>query len=1063
MITILNELNKLSFTLAPIFYKLLYMSLAALCIGVVIILLRRFADKRISPFWKRAMWILALICLAVPYRPQSNTALLNNVEQVQSLSFRENYDQVKIERHDYLAVNELTAENQAEFEKLQKDEQTAYWKSLVFDAALPLLWLFGLAVITILSVAGRIRLAYMLNKNKIGVNERYFTLLEKCKKRLGIKTKVDVIMQSYIGSPALLGVISPTIILPSFINDMDDDKVEYILLHELAHYKRLDMLYNYLLIALQAVYWFNPLIWVMFRFIRQDMELANDAYVLKHIGNENEKRYSASLVEVLARYNNIPLVPKLLCMVDGKENMERRIKMLKLGEKFKKRRFVIALGSIIVIGITAAVFLTTAGDTKPNEPPEVTITADGQEIDYFVSKNKWNGNIYDRLGAYQYAFMQNPDMNNLPVIPSNATINIDFGDYRPDKISVFYDYLEITDKTTPHLNMINEMAPRKMNNGKQYSFTFYPNESAVFSDIIVGRVYKITVSFGDNECEYAFVTADTLDFSNLYSGKTPYIGDNSKVAKVVDNLDLSKSEFSNLFRSGIELQTSNEPFGIYITYEANNDQYDFYEKNTGEGLMGNRDIFMANAAVLFSLIDNLEFVNFYIQVAGQPNPSQYSRHYKRDMFDAIFETDVRRFSETKESFAKFMSELYTVYFPEAQYYRNSGRFFSVSMNVQNADSSGVKAVFENASDNEYTYGEDYKLFVLKDGAWEAVPYVIENWGFDDIGYTLAPNSTSDVMTIDWRWLYGELQDGAYKIQKKVLLVRSPGDYSTYNLEAIFTILSSEDKNNPEQQTAITFWVKPDEPAQVIGEVAAGQWLNSYKNSNISNLQRIEDYAIDKVAVFSGTPLPGQTWQDMEYNLIIRVDYGITTASAEYLSPGDGVSGKGTFDGLFRELYVKALGDGKFEIVGVGTGGGEQEFASTINPNDNSDNVNNNINDDNVKYKTENDFLYSSEGVQFRATAYGAAKALLSADADELALYMIEPNESVSAIRGLVNVFDDIAVINLKFNLENSMVSSDEIRASYEYALKGEDSWSYVTMSLIKTEGEWKVDWLGIEK
>lgn len=75
-----------------------------------------------------------------------------------------------------------------------------------------------------------------------------------------------------------------------------------------------------------------------------------------------------------------------------------------------------------------------------------------------------------------------------------ATINIDFGDYRPDKITVFYDYLETTSKITPKLNMINETTPRKTNNSKQYSFTFYPNESAVYSDIIIGRVYKITVS-----------------------------------------------------------------------------------------------------------------------------------------------------------------------------------------------------------------------------------------------------------------------------------------------------------------------------------------------------------------------------------------------------------------------------------------------------------------------------------------------------------------------------------------------------------------------------------------
>lgn len=51
----------------------------------------------------------------------------------------------------------------------------------------------------------------------------------------------------------------------------------------------------------------------------------------------------------------------------------------------------------------------------------------------------------------------------------------------------------------------------------------------------------------------------------------------------------------------------------------------------------------------------------------------------------------------------------------------------------------------------------------------------------------------------------------------------------------------------------------------------------------------------------------------------------TTASDEYFARGDGVSGKGTFKGLFRELCVKDLGGGNFDILSAGTGGGESEF------------------------------------------------------------------------------------------------------------------------------------------
>lgn len=136
---------------------------------------------------------------------------------------------------------------------------------------------------------------------------------------------------------------------------------------------------------------------------------------------------------------------------------------------------------------------------------------------------------------------------------------------------------------------------------------------------------------------------------------------------------------------------------------------------------------------------------------------------------------------------------------------------------------------------------------------------------------------------------------------------------------------------PPQQGGLTFWVKPDEPAEVIGETAASIWLKAYMDESTPPAERIADYEINDTAVISGTPKEGQTWQDMKYHYVVRVNYNITTDSDEYLAPGDGISGKGTFRGLSRELCVKDLGNGSFDIVSVGTGGGEQEFISTVDP------------------------------------------------------------------------------------------------------------------------------------
>nr|WP_246542831.1 M56 family metallopeptidase [Fusibacter paucivorans] len=153
--------------------------------------------------------------------------------------------------------------------------------------------------------------------------------------------------------------------------------------------------------------------------------------------------------------------------------------------------------------------------------------------------------------------------------------------------------------------------------------------------------------------------------------------------------------------------------------------------------------------------------------------------------------------------------------------------------------------------------------------------------------------------------------------------------STAPSSATSEITENSEKSTPSQHIALSFFIKPDEPVQVIGETAANIWLKSHMEENIASTERIADYTINAVTVIAGDPKVGQKWTDMEYHYVVRVNYDIATASEEYFAPGDGASGKGTFQNLFRELYVKALGTGNFEIAGVGTDGGEQAFIDPL--------------------------------------------------------------------------------------------------------------------------------------
>lgn len=357
MIKMIDFLNQFAFWPAPIFYKLLAMSLTAMCLVAVILPIRRFADRKITPLWKYIIWGVVLFALLIPYRLPSDWAVLSSVSQVEDITFRQQYDELKYKLKIINQEESISEPLNADINYWQKQESNMYLKSLIADVILPWVWVSGMVLMLLILMLGRLRLEFQLKKHRIRA-EKYEKLLAECKQKLAFSGQVEILIQDYLTSPALIGFLKPKIILPKYAEDLSEESLSYILLHELAHYKRKDMLINYILLILQAVYWFNPLIWLAFRFIREDMELLNDNYVIKYIGNEYSKAYSRSLVEVLAHSHNISLMPKLLCMVDGKKNVERRIRMISLNEKFKQKKWLIAAACILLMIVLSAFFLT---------------------------------------------------------------------------------------------------------------------------------------------------------------------------------------------------------------------------------------------------------------------------------------------------------------------------------------------------------------------------------------------------------------------------------------------------------------------------------------------------------------------------------------------------------------------------------------------------------------------------------------------------------------------------------------------------------------------------------
>ena len=146
---------------------------------------------------------------------------------------------------------------------------------------LALLWLCGIAAVLALLLAGHLRLRTMLRGSRLLADPVAAALTQECRARLRLDFPVTLTENPRVKTPLVLGVIRPTIILPAGLaRQLSEAELRGVLLHELAHVKRHDILVSWLINLILALHWFNPLVWLAASRWRVERELACDELVL---------------------------------------------------------------------------------------------------------------------------------------------------------------------------------------------------------------------------------------------------------------------------------------------------------------------------------------------------------------------------------------------------------------------------------------------------------------------------------------------------------------------------------------------------------------------------------------------------------------------------------------------------------------------------------------------------------------------------------------------------------------------------------------------------------------
>ncbi|PGD69640.1 transcriptional regulator, partial [Bacillus toyonensis] len=98
---------------------------------------------------------------------------------------------------------------------------------------------------------------------------------------MSVQQDIPLLLAGKISSPTVFGFIRPKVLLSSVhMKVLDEQQLRYIFHHELAHIKRRDVGVNWLIHGLLIPNWFNPILWYAYSCMREDKELACDAFAL---------------------------------------------------------------------------------------------------------------------------------------------------------------------------------------------------------------------------------------------------------------------------------------------------------------------------------------------------------------------------------------------------------------------------------------------------------------------------------------------------------------------------------------------------------------------------------------------------------------------------------------------------------------------------------------------------------------------------------------------------------------------------------------------------------------
>jgi len=367
-------------------------------------------------------------------------------------------------------------------------------------------WIIGIISFLVIMLVSNRNLWLIKESIKPIENKEILALFSKCKAEIGIRQNILLGSSFMVKTPMTMGLFKTVIILPA--EEISFNDVRYAMLHELAHCKNKDIQINCIMFIYQALYWFNPLVHLIFAQMRLERELACDAFVLNMLPCESHISYGETLLNFVSKLSHPPALYLGLEMGGFKSQIIKRVKHITsytADSGLLKAKSVCAFA---LIGLLVFFQISLVSVLARNSENRFYFTADNVQhmnLDYFFGDFEGSFVLYD-LDTSLYT-IHNINMSETRVSPFStykifsALIALETG-----VLDANYALRE-WDGTTHLFESWNR--DHNLISAMQYSVSWYFNDMDVQVGISGLQYYLTRLSYGNRN-----LTGGITDFWN---------------------------------------------------------------------------------------------------------------------------------------------------------------------------------------------------------------------------------------------------------------------------------------------------------------------------------------------------------------------------------------------------------------------------------------------------------------------------------------------------------------------------------------------------------------------